>query len=118
MSEQPNRICWDGAAMTSERVVEALRSALDNASDETWMPVRWGEYGSLATHLAEALAPLLAEVRAEALREAWLTVHAARFADQEGEQVGPDTFYNGVRHSAALLREQVPGERREGGEDA
>ena len=61
------------------------------------------------THLAEALAPLLAEVRAEALREA---------AEDMVWDFDGDVSRAAVRSWLSDLadREQVPGERREGGE--
>ena len=111
--------------MTSERVMEMLAAHRVNYHQRNvgpepvtaenlrytscegcgWLGGHHDEAGWEA-HLAEALAPLLAEVRAEALREA-----------AEALFEGPPP---GMTARELLLdladREQVSGERREGGE--
>ena len=104
--------------MTSERVVKVLAAhdyalGLRAGSICICGHVPVGDPSSLRTqqdhhraHLAEALAPLLAEVRAEALREA---------AEDMVWDFDGDVSRAAVRSWLSDLadREQVPGERRE-----
>ena len=124
--------------MTSERVVEVLaRVAAENEINCTGLGevgcrglAGWHTWHEHRRHIAElqaeALAPLLAEVRAEALREAADEAEQLRsFAHgknptSEAHLIGYGTARRGI---VRLLRdradrEQVPGERREGGEGA
>lgn len=60
----------------------------------------------VATREAAAATRARAEGAEQALREAWRIVHVARFDHKSdyGEEGGPDSFYNGVRYAASLLR--------------